>query len=107
VPADTPMITRDTVAHAKPDPDLFLAAAALLDVEPRQADVVGDSVWDLLAARTTAKRPAQPVLSGLSPEPETPSGQLPQPSLRVSRNRGKFRSRAPPAARRLAPSALE
>src|SRR5262249_15983268 len=39
------------VAHAKPDPDLFLAAAALLGVEPRHAFVVGDSVWDLLAAR--------------------------------------------------------
>jgi len=39
------------VAHAKPDPDLFLAAAALLGVEPWHAFVVGDSVWDLLAAR--------------------------------------------------------
>jgi HAD superfamily hydrolase (TIGR01509 family) len=48
---DTPMVTRDLVRHAKPDPDLFLAAAALLDVEPRHAMVVGDSVWDLLAAR--------------------------------------------------------
>ena len=51
LPDDTPMVTRDMVAHAKPDPDLFLAAAALLDVEPRDAMVVGDSVWDLLAAR--------------------------------------------------------
>jgi HAD superfamily hydrolase (TIGR01509 family) len=51
LPDDAPMVTRDMVAHAKPDPDLFLAAAALLDVEPRQAMVVGDSVWDLLAAR--------------------------------------------------------
>ena len=48
---DTPMVTRDLVRHAKPDPDLFLAAAALLDIDPRQAFVVGDSVWDLLAAR--------------------------------------------------------
>jgi len=39
------------VVHAKPDPDLFLAAAALLGVDPQQAFVVGDSVWDLLAAR--------------------------------------------------------
>jgi phosphoglycolate phosphatase-like HAD superfamily hydrolase len=39
------------VAHAKPDPDLFLAAAALLGVAPQHAFVVGDSVWDLLAAR--------------------------------------------------------
>ena len=48
---DTPMVTRDLVRHAKPDPDLFLAAAGLLDVDPRHAVVVGDSVWDLLAAR--------------------------------------------------------
>lgn len=51
LPEDTPMVTRDLVRHAKPDPDLFLAAASLLDVEPRYAMVVGDSVWDLLAAR--------------------------------------------------------
>jgi HAD superfamily hydrolase (TIGR01549 family) len=51
LPADAPMVTRDMVAHAKPDPDLFLAAAALLDTDPRHAMVVGDSVWDLLAAR--------------------------------------------------------
>jgi len=51
LPEDTPMVTRDLVRHAKPDPDLFLAAAALLDIEPRHAFVVGDSVWDLLAAR--------------------------------------------------------
>jgi HAD superfamily hydrolase (TIGR01509 family) len=54
LPDDAPMVTRDMVAHAKPDPDLFLAAAALLDADPRQAIVVGDSVWDLLAARRAA-----------------------------------------------------
>lgn len=51
LPDDAPMITRDMVRHAKPDPDLFLAAAALIGVNPRDAWVVGDSVWDLLAAR--------------------------------------------------------
>jgi len=51
LPEDAPMITRDMVRRAKPDPDLFLAAAARLGVEPRHAWVVGDSVWDLLAAR--------------------------------------------------------
>jgi HAD superfamily hydrolase (TIGR01509 family) len=51
LPEDAPMVTRDMVLHAKPDPDLFLAAAALIDVEPQHAWVVGDSVWDLLAAR--------------------------------------------------------
>jgi HAD superfamily hydrolase (TIGR01509 family) len=51
LPEDTPMVTRDLVRHAKPDPDLFVAAAALLGVDPRHTMVVGDSVWDLLAAR--------------------------------------------------------
>ena len=51
LPEDAPMITRDMVRRAKPDPDLFLAAAARLGVQPRHAWVVGDSVWDLLAAR--------------------------------------------------------
>ena len=50
LPSGTPMVTRDLVRHAKPDPDLFLAAAALLEVDPRDSVVVGDSVWDLLAA---------------------------------------------------------
>jgi HAD superfamily hydrolase (TIGR01509 family) len=48
---DVPVITRDQVAHAKPDPDLFLTAAARLGVEISDSIVVGDSVWDLLAAR--------------------------------------------------------
>ena len=49
--AEIPIITRDQVPHAKPDPDLFLAAAARLGVEVADSIVVGDSVWDLLAAR--------------------------------------------------------
>jgi len=48
---DAPVVTRDEVAHAKPDPDLFLAAAARLGVDIASSVVVGDSVWDLLAAR--------------------------------------------------------
>ncbi|MER6506145.1 HAD family hydrolase [Nonomuraea sp. NPDC001636] len=51
LPEDTPMVTRDQVRRAKPDPDLFLAGAALVRVDPLHAMVVGDSVWDLLAAR--------------------------------------------------------
>lgn len=51
LPEDTPMVTRDLVRYAKPDPDLFLGAASLLDIDPQHAMVVGDSVWDLLAAR--------------------------------------------------------
>lgn len=46
-----PIVTRDQVPHAKPDPDLFLAAAARLNVPIEHSVVVGDSIWDLLAAR--------------------------------------------------------
>jgi HAD superfamily hydrolase (TIGR01509 family) len=49
--SDVPVITRDQVQHAKPDPDLFLAAAERLGVAISASVVVGDSVWDLLAAR--------------------------------------------------------
>lgn len=51
VKPEIPVITRDEVKRAKPDPDLFLAAAARLQVPITTAMVVGDSVWDLLAAR--------------------------------------------------------
>jgi phosphoglycolate phosphatase-like HAD superfamily hydrolase len=51
LPADTPLVTRDQVRFAKPDPDLFLAAAARVGTDIRTAVVVGDSIWDLLAAR--------------------------------------------------------
>ena len=48
---DVPTVTRDQVRRAKPDPDLFEAAARALGVDIESSIVVGDSVWDLLAAR--------------------------------------------------------
>jgi phosphoglycolate phosphatase-like HAD superfamily hydrolase len=48
---DVPIVTRDMVRHAKPDPDLFLAAAEKLGVAIEDSVVIGDSIWDLLAAR--------------------------------------------------------
>lgn len=48
---DVPMVTRDAVRYAKPDPDLFLAAAERLGTDIGQALVVGDAAWDMLAAR--------------------------------------------------------
>lgn len=51
IPSGVPIVTRDQVAHAKPDPDLFLAAADQLGVDIEHSVVVGDSVWDMLAAR--------------------------------------------------------
>jgi HAD superfamily hydrolase (TIGR01509 family) len=51
LPPQVPVITRNEVQHAKPDPDLFLRAAERLEVPIEQSVVVGDSVWDMLAAR--------------------------------------------------------
>jgi len=51
IPATVPIVTRDQVEYAKPDPDLFVAGAERLGVRVEDAVVVGDSVWDLLAAR--------------------------------------------------------
>ncbi len=48
---EVPIITRNEIERAKPDPDLFLAAAQRVNVPISHAMVVGDSVWDLLAAR--------------------------------------------------------
>lgn len=48
---DAAVVTRDQVAHAKPAPDLFLVAAERLGVDIAESVVVGDSIWDLLAAR--------------------------------------------------------
>ncbi|MEW6246055.1 MAG: HAD family hydrolase [Nitrospirota bacterium] len=49
--ARVPVVTRDQVLHAKPDPDVFIAAAQRLGVPVNHCVVVGDSVWDMLAAR--------------------------------------------------------
>ena len=48
---NVPVITRDDVGFAKPDPDLFVAAGKRLKVSMSRRVIVGDSVWDLLAAR--------------------------------------------------------
>jgi HAD superfamily hydrolase (TIGR01509 family) len=49
--AETVLITREDVHRAKPDPDLFVAAAARLGSSIESAVIVGDSIWDMLAAR--------------------------------------------------------
>ena len=45
------VVTREEVPYAKPDPHLFLAAARRLGVNIEDSIVVGDSVWDMLAAQ--------------------------------------------------------
>ena len=49
--SETVVVERGDVERAKPEPDLFLACAAQLAVSPEECYVVGDAVWDLLAAR--------------------------------------------------------
>lgn len=44
------VVTGDQVKRAKPDPDLFIAAAERLGAPVQSAVVVGDSIWDMLAA---------------------------------------------------------
>jgi HAD superfamily hydrolase (TIGR01509 family) len=51
VPEGIPVITGDDVATAKPAPDCFVAAADRLGVPKSEAIIVGDSPWDLLAAK--------------------------------------------------------
>jgi len=63
IPDGVPIVTRDQVAYAKPNPDLFLAAAERLGVSPGDCFVVGDSIWDLLAAQR-AGAPGVGLLSG-------------------------------------------
>lgn len=51
VPAETVVIERGNVQRAKPEPDLFLACQERLGVRTDECYVIGDAVWDLLAAR--------------------------------------------------------
>jgi HAD superfamily hydrolase (TIGR01509 family) len=51
VPAETVVVARGDVARAKPEPDLFLECARRLQADAGDCYVVGDAVWDLLAAR--------------------------------------------------------
>lgn len=48
---DTVVVERGDVARAKPEPDLFLECQERLGMEVKDCYVIGDAVWDLLAAR--------------------------------------------------------
>lgn len=54
VPPGVAVVDRSDVERAKPEPDLFLAVRQRLGVDADACYVVGDSVWDLLAARRAA-----------------------------------------------------
>jgi len=44
------VVTRDQVNYAKPDPDLFVEAARRLGTTTQGSYVIGDSIWDMIAA---------------------------------------------------------
>ena len=96
IPAGVPIVTRDQVGHAKPDPDLFLAAAERLGVPIGDSVVVGDSVWDLLAARRAAPRRGA-ALRRLRTGRARARGSVPRlsgsrrPAAAPRRSRGPFR----------------
>jgi HAD superfamily hydrolase (TIGR01509 family) len=49
-PDKATVITRDMVRYAKPDPDLFVEAARRLGTITQGSYVIGDSIWDMIAA---------------------------------------------------------
>jgi HAD superfamily hydrolase (TIGR01509 family) len=51
VPDSMVVVERGDVARAKPDPGLFVECARRLETDPGDCYVIGDAVWDLLAAR--------------------------------------------------------
>jgi HAD superfamily hydrolase (TIGR01509 family) len=57
VPDDMVVVERGDVARAKPEPDLFVECARRLSADPGDCYVVGDAVWDLLAARRAGMLP--------------------------------------------------
>src|SRR5207247_2603143 len=83
---ETVVVERGSVERAKPEPDLFLACAERLQVPPEECYVVGDAVWDLLAARR-ARMLSIGLLSGGYGEDElTRAG-----AFRVYRDAGELR----------------
>ena len=67
-PGRSVVVTRDQVRYAKPEPDLFLAAAERLGVRIETASVVGDSVWDMLASRRARSLGIGLLSGGYGPE---------------------------------------
>ena len=49
-PEKATVVTRDMVRYAKPDPDLFVEAARRLGTTTAGSYVIGDSIWDMIAA---------------------------------------------------------
>jgi HAD superfamily hydrolase (TIGR01549 family) len=78
-----PVVGRDDVRRAKPEPDLFLACARRLGADPTDCYVVGDAVWDILAARRARMLSIGVLTGGYSEDELTRAG-----AFRVYRDAG-------------------
>ncbi len=87
VPAETVVIARGDVERAKPEPDLFLACAERLGIQPSDCYVVGDAVWDLLAARRAGMLSVGLLSGGYGEDELTRAG-----AFRVYRDADELRS---------------
>jgi len=84
---ETVVVERGDVRRAKPEPDLFLEAARRLDVVPADCYVVGDAVWDLLAARRAGMLSVGLLSGGYGEDELTRAG-----AFRVYRDADELRS---------------
>lgn len=87
MPQETVVIARGDVERAKPEPDLFLACAERLGLQPSDCYVVGDAVWDLLAARRAGMLSVGLLSGGYGEDELTRAG-----AFRVYRDADELRS---------------
>lgn len=76
LPADVVVVSRGDVLRAKPEPDLFLACQERMGVLREDVYVVGDAVWDLLAARRAGMLSVGLLCGGYSLEELVQAGAL-------------------------------
>jgi len=76
LPADLVVVSRGDVLRAKPEPDLFLACQERMGVSREDVYVVGDAVWDLLAARRAGMLSVGLLCGGYSLEELVQAGAL-------------------------------
>lgn len=68
--------TADDAEKAKPEPDIFLAAMKLLDVQPEECLALGDTPWDVEAAQKAGVRTVAVQSGGWKREELEGSGAL-------------------------------
>ena len=87
VPDDMVVVNRGDVARAKPEPDLFIECARRLHMPRTECYVVGDAVWDLLAARRAGMLSIGVLSGGYGADELQAAG-----AFRIYRDAGELRS---------------